>query len=133
MFNFESMYGATEELWFPNNDLGGPYWSDSPVARRSYANSPHKFVKNWDMPILIFSGQRDFRIPYTESLQAFTAARLMACRAGWFRSRTRRIRYSSRRIRSYGTANFSAGSTVTSRMPKLRRNRPGDRSSAGSG
>lgn len=47
MFNFESMYGATEELWFPNNDLGGPYWSDSPVARRSYANSPHKFVKNW--------------------------------------------------------------------------------------
>ena len=77
MFNFESMYGATEELWFPNNDLGGPYWSDSPVARRSYANSPHKFVKNWDTPILIFSGQRDFRIPYTESLQAFTAARLM--------------------------------------------------------
>ena len=77
MFNFESMYGATEELWFPNNDLGGPYWSNSPVARRSYANSPHKFVKNWDTPILIFSGQRDFRIPYTESLQAFTAARLM--------------------------------------------------------
>ena len=76
MFNLESMYGATEELWFPNNDLGGPYWSDDTVARRSYANSPHRFVKNWDTPILIFSGQGDFRIPYTESLQAFTAARL---------------------------------------------------------
>ena len=77
MFNLESMYGATEELWFPNNDLGGPYWSDDTTAQRSYANSPHKFVKNWDTPILIFSGQGDFRIPYTESLQAFTAARLM--------------------------------------------------------
>ena len=49
---------------------------DDTVARRSYANSPHRFVKNWDTPILIFSGQGDFRIPYTESLQAFTAARL---------------------------------------------------------
>lgn len=77
MFNFESMYCGTEELWFPNNDLGGPYWSDSPVAKRSYANSPHKFVKNWDTPILIFSGLNDFRIPYTENLQAYTAAQLM--------------------------------------------------------
>lgn len=62
---------------FPNNDLGGSYWSDSPVAKRSYANSPHKFVKNWDTPILIFSGLNDFRIPYTENLQAYTAAQLM--------------------------------------------------------
>lgn len=77
MFNFESMYCGTEELWFPNNDLGGSYWSDSPVAKRSYANSPHKFVKNWDTPILIFSGLNDFRIPYTENLQAYTAAQLM--------------------------------------------------------
>jgi dipeptidyl aminopeptidase/acylaminoacyl peptidase len=77
MFNFESMYGSTEELWFPNNDLGGPYWSNDPIAKRSYANSPHKFVRNWDTPLLIFSGLNDFRIPYTENLQAFTAARLM--------------------------------------------------------
>ncbi len=77
MFNFESMYGSTEELWFPNNDLGGSYWSDNPTAKRSYANSPHKFVQNWDTPLLIFSGLNDFRIPYTENLQAFTAARLM--------------------------------------------------------
>ena len=75
MFNMESFYGATEELWFPYNDLGGPYWSNDPTARRSYANSPHKFVNDWDTPIMIMVGLLDYRIPYTESLQAFTAAR----------------------------------------------------------
>ena len=77
MFNLESFYGSTEETFFPNNDLGGPYWDkNNAVAQRSYANSPHKFVQNWDTPILIFSGLNDFRIPYTENLQAFHAARL---------------------------------------------------------
>ncbi len=74
MFNLESMYGSTEELWFPNNDMGGPWWSDNATARRTYANSPHLAVRNWDTPILIITGANDFRIPYTESLQAFTAA-----------------------------------------------------------
>lgn len=77
IFNFESMYGSTEELWFPNNDYGGPYWSDSPTAKRSYANSPHRLVRNWDTPILIITGINDFRVPYTQSLEAFTAARMM--------------------------------------------------------
>ncbi len=77
MFNFESFYGATEETFFPNNDLGGPYWDkNNAVAQNSYANSPHKFVQNWDTPILIIHGGNDFRIPYTESLQAFNAAQL---------------------------------------------------------
>lgn len=76
MFNLESKYGSTEELWFPNNDVGGPYWDKSnATAQRSFANSPHRFVQNWDTPILIITGANDFRIPYTESLQAFTAAR----------------------------------------------------------
>ena len=76
IFNFESMYGETEELFFLNNDYGGPYWDKSNrVAQRSYANSPHKFVDKWDTPILIITGEYDFRIPYTQSLQAFTAAR----------------------------------------------------------
>lgn len=75
MFNLESFYGSTEELWFPRNDLGGPYWSENKTAKRSYANSPHKSVAEWDTPILIMVGQLDYRIPYTESLQAFTAAR----------------------------------------------------------
>ena len=76
IFNFESMYGETEELFFLNNDYGGPYWDKSNrVAQRSYANSPHKFVDKWDTPIMIITGEYDFRIPYTQSLQAFTAAR----------------------------------------------------------
>ncbi len=77
IFNFESMYGHTEELFFVNNDYGGPYWSDNATARRSYANSPHRLVKNWDTPILIITGLNDFRIPYTQSLEAHTAARLL--------------------------------------------------------
>ena len=77
IYNFESMYGETEELWFVNNDYGGSYWDKSnATAMRSYANSPHKFIDRWDSPILIFTGEYDFRIPYTQSLQAFTAARL---------------------------------------------------------
>lgn len=78
MFNFESFYGSTEELWFPYNDLGGAYWEkDNKTAMRSYANSPHKFVSKWNTPILIIVGLNDYRIPYAESLQAFTAAKSM--------------------------------------------------------
>jgi len=77
IFDFDSMYGQTEELWFVNNDYGGPYWDKrNATAQRSYANSPHKFVDKWDTPILIFTGENDFRIPYTQSLEAFTAARV---------------------------------------------------------
>ena len=75
MFNLESMYGATEEYFFVNHDLGGPYWDTT--AARSYAASPHRFVQNWNTPILIIHGGNDFRIPYTESLQAFNAAQLL--------------------------------------------------------
>ena len=77
IFNFEAMYGETEEMFFVNNDYGGAYWDKSnKVAMRSYANSPHKAVDKWDTPILIITGERDYRIPYTQSLEAFTAARL---------------------------------------------------------
>ena len=77
IFNFESMYGETEELFFLNNDYGGSYWDkENKTAVRSYANSPHKAVDKWDTPILIITGERDYRIPYTQSLQAFTAARM---------------------------------------------------------
>ncbi len=77
IFNFESMYGHTEELFFVNNDYGGAYWDKSnKVAMRSYANSPHKFVNKWDTPILIITGEKDYRVPYSQSLEAFTAARL---------------------------------------------------------
>ena len=77
IFNFESMYGHTEEMWFVNNDYGGAYWdTKNRTAQRSYRNSPHKAVAKWDTPILIFTGEQDFRIPFTQSLEAFTAAKL---------------------------------------------------------
>lgn len=76
IFDFTSMYGSTEELWFVNNDYGGAYWDfKNATAMRSYANSPHHFVNNWNTPIMIITGLKDFRIPYTQSLEAFTAAR----------------------------------------------------------
>ncbi len=77
IFNFESMYGETEELFFLHNDYGGPYWvNENAVGQRSYAHSPHKYVAKWDTPMLIVTGEYDFRIPYTQSLEAFTAARM---------------------------------------------------------
>ena len=77
IFNFESMYGHTEELFFVTNDYGGAYWeSDNATAMRSYANSPHKKVANWNAPIMIITGEKDYRIPYSQSLEAFTAARV---------------------------------------------------------
>ena len=77
MYNLESQYTSTEEMFFVNHDLGGAYWEeDNEVAQNSYANSPHNFVQNWNASILIITGGYDFRIPYTESLQAFNAAQL---------------------------------------------------------
>ncbi len=78
MFNLESQYAATEEMFFVNHDLGGAYWEKAnKTAQNSYANSPHKFVQNWTAPIMIITGGYDFRIPYTESMQAFNAAQLL--------------------------------------------------------
>lgn len=72
MFNFTSWYGSTEELWFPNKDIEGPYWNNP----KSYGFSPHLRVDSWDTPILIIVGANDFRIPYTQSMEAFQAAQL---------------------------------------------------------
>ena len=77
IFNTESQYLETEEMWFANWDLGGPFWDKSnPVAQRSFANSPHKFVDRWNTPILITHGEYDFRILASQGMMAFNAARL---------------------------------------------------------
>lgn len=77
MFNLEANYLETEEMWFVNWDLGGPYWdSTNIVAQKSYASSPHRFVDKWDTPILVIHGEKDYRISFTEGMQAFNAARL---------------------------------------------------------
>ena len=78
-FNLESSYLETEEQWFPNFDLGGPPWDkDNAVAQRSYANSPHLSVRNWDTPILIIHGEKDYRVVATQGMMAFNAAQLLS-------------------------------------------------------
>ena len=72
MFDFTSWYGTTEELWFADWDIEGAYW-DNP---KSSIYSPHLRVDQWDTPILIITGANDFRIPYTQSMEAFQAAQL---------------------------------------------------------
>ena len=77
MFNLESQYLETEEMWFVNHDLGGAFWDkENTVAQKSYANSPHLFVKNWDTPMMVVHGGNDFRIAYTQGMSAFNAAKL---------------------------------------------------------
>ncbi|HZH73288.1 MAG TPA: S9 family peptidase, partial [Mariniphaga sp.] len=75
MYNFEHMYSTTEEMWFVNWDIGGPYWDkDNAAAQRSYSFSPHKFVQNWDTPILVIHGAKDFRVPIEQGMAAYNAA-----------------------------------------------------------
>jgi dipeptidyl aminopeptidase/acylaminoacyl peptidase len=75
MFDLESQYLATEEMWFVNWDLGGPFWDkNNKVAQRSFANSPSRFIQNWDTPILVVHSELDYRIPVTQGMEAFNAA-----------------------------------------------------------
>lgn len=76
VFNLESMYGATEEIFFTKREMGGAYW-DMPKPQSYDAFSPHKFVKKWDTPILVIHGDKDFRVPVNEGIQAFTAAQIL--------------------------------------------------------
>lgn len=77
IFNQESMYMMTEEMWFPNWDNGGAPWDTNPIAVRHYSNSPHKLIKNWNTPILITHGEMDYRVPVDQGMQAFNAAQMM--------------------------------------------------------
>lgn len=77
MFNLESQYLETEEMWFVNHDLGGSFWDkDNAIAQKSYANSPHLFVNDWDTPLMVVHGGNDFRIAYTQGMSAYNAAKL---------------------------------------------------------
>ncbi len=74
VFDIESMFGSTEELWFPLWEYGAPYWVD----RTDYEKwSPNRFVKNFKTPMLIVHGGMDFRIPDTQAMELFTALQLM--------------------------------------------------------
>lgn len=75
MFNLEAQYLETEEMWFVNWDLGGPFWDKhNHTAQKSYANSPHKFVQYWDTPLLVIHGELDYRIVASQGMAAYNAA-----------------------------------------------------------
>ena len=73
VYNLESMYGATEELWFTDWEFKGTPWTNPAMYARW---SPSKFVKNFNTPILVIHGELDYRVPFGEGLQLFTAAQL---------------------------------------------------------
>jgi dipeptidyl aminopeptidase/acylaminoacyl peptidase len=70
VFNLTSMYGATEELWFPEWEFKGTPWSNPAMYSRW---SPHNFINNFNTPILIIHGELDFRVPFGDGLQLYTA------------------------------------------------------------
>jgi dipeptidyl aminopeptidase/acylaminoacyl peptidase len=69
LYDLRSFYGATEELWFPEYDMGGTPWESEHYERWS----PSNFVAEFKTPALVITGERDYRVPYTQSLQYFTA------------------------------------------------------------
>ncbi len=77
VFDFRSMYGTTDEMFFENWEKGGAYWEkDNAVAQRSFSQSPSNMVEKWNTPILIFQGGKDFRVSIGQGQQAFQAAQL---------------------------------------------------------
>jgi dipeptidyl aminopeptidase/acylaminoacyl peptidase len=78
VFNLESMYGTTEEVFFNNWDHGGAYWEkDNAIAQKTYAKfNPINMVDKWNTPILIIQGGKDYRVPIGQGQEAFQAAQL---------------------------------------------------------
>lgn len=77
-FNLESMYTDTEEAWFSNWEYDDAYWNkdQTAAAKKTYANSPHLSVGEWDTPILCIHGEKDYRINANQGMGAFNAARM---------------------------------------------------------
>ncbi len=70
VYNLSSMYGGTEELWFPEWEFKGTPWTNKAMYERW---SPHNFVANFKTPILVIHGELDYRVPIGEGLQLYTA------------------------------------------------------------
>ncbi|PKP14052.1 MAG: S9 family peptidase [Bacteroidetes bacterium HGW-Bacteroidetes-3] len=83
IFNWKSMYGTTEELFFVNWDLGGAYWDKNNVdAQKAYNEfNPVEKVGNWNTPMMIIQGGKDFRVPIGQGLEAFQAAQLQGIKS----------------------------------------------------
>ena len=82
-FNLEAMYTETEENWFSNWEYDDAYWNKDQTdnARKTYENSPHRFIDKWDTPILCIHGEKDYRINATQGMSAFNAARMKGIEA----------------------------------------------------
>ena len=82
-FNLEAMYTETEENWFSNWEYDDAPWNRDMTARakKTYDNSPHRFVDKWDTPILCIHGEKDYRINATQGMSAFNAARMRGIEA----------------------------------------------------
>ena len=78
MFNFEQQYLETEEMWFENWEIGGPYWErdKNPKIKKGFSNSPHLFVGEWNTPICVIHSEFDFRIVASQGMAAYNAAQL---------------------------------------------------------
>ncbi len=78
VFDNRAMYGTTEELFFVNHDMGGPYWEkDNETAQKAFNEfNPISYVDQWDTPIMIIQGGKDYRVPIEQGLGAFQAAQL---------------------------------------------------------
>ena len=75
LFDLENWYLTTEELFFANQDLGGPFWDEQ--YKQTYSEfDPKDYVQNWDTPILVIHGGKDFRVPEAQGMAAFQAAKL---------------------------------------------------------
>jgi dipeptidyl aminopeptidase/acylaminoacyl peptidase len=72
-FNLENMYAATEELWFPEWEYGGPFWDPKAMREQYRVYSPHLFAGKFRTPTLVLNGELDYRVPYTEGLSMFTS------------------------------------------------------------
>jgi dipeptidyl aminopeptidase/acylaminoacyl peptidase len=83
VFNLQSMYGTTEEVFFTDFDLGGPYWEkENKDAQKAYNEfNPINLVKNWNTPILIIQGEKDYRVPIGQGQEAFQAAQLLGIKS----------------------------------------------------
>jgi dipeptidyl aminopeptidase/acylaminoacyl peptidase len=75
LFNMQSWYGTTEELFFANHDMAGSYWQ-KPTPKSYTDFNPINFVDKWDTPMLVIHGGKDFRVPESEGMQAFQALQL---------------------------------------------------------
>jgi dipeptidyl aminopeptidase/acylaminoacyl peptidase len=74
LFNAESAYGTTEELWFPNWEFGGPPWKKQGVYRKW---SPHEYAQNFKTPTLVVHGQNDYRLDVSQGFDLFTTLQVL--------------------------------------------------------